>query len=264
MGLFSAVGGIIGGIKGKKASKKAAKAQIAAMQKGITQQGETLDYLKGIYNPYMQAGTGALGGYQNLLGLGGAEAQQSAIDQLQQSPFYQSLYRRGEEALLQNASATGGLRGGNTQRSLADFGADTLATTIDRQLASLGGLINVGTGATGQVGSAAMGTGNNITNLLVGQGQAKADDYMRRAALSSQIWGNVGGFMDSAASAVAGGIGAGGGFGAMGAGGAPFNLAAMGNSMLGAPGLFGSGSGAGGISVTGLPQTYSGAYGGQG
>ena len=152
MGLFSSIGGVIGGFAAKKASKKAAKAQVKAMKQGIGQQEKVWGDVQGFYQPYQQAGGQGLTAYNTLLGLGGADAQQAAIDQLQQSPFYQSLYRRGEEALLQNASATGGLRGGNTQRSLADFGADTLATTIDRQLQGLGGLAQMGYGTASGMG----------------------------------------------------------------------------------------------------------------
>src|SRR3982750_1551584 len=131
MGIFSLGSSLISGHKAKKASKKAGKAQIAGMEKGIGEQRANLATTQGYYQPFLSAGTTALGGYGNLLGSNGADAQQAAIDQLRASPGYQSLYRQGEEAVLQNASATGGIRGGNTQRSLADFGADTLATTID-------------------------------------------------------------------------------------------------------------------------------------
>ncbi|PYJ10823.1 MAG: hypothetical protein DMF06_05315 [Verrucomicrobia bacterium] len=256
MGLFSSIGGVIGGFAAKKASKKAAKAQVKAMKQGIGQQEKVWGDVQGFYQPYQQAGGQGLTAYNTLLGLGGADAQQAAIDQLQQSPFYQSLYRRGEEALLQNASATGGLRGGNTQRSLADFGADTLATTIDRQLQGLGGLAQMGYGTAGQLSQAGIGVGNNITNLLVGQGQAKAQDYLTRGAITANQWKSGGAALDQAAAAVMGGIGAGGGFGAIGAGGTPFNWGAAGNSILGGN-FFGSGGGSGGFGTYGSGLTYN-------
>ncbi|WP_179187128.1 hypothetical protein [Sphingomonas sp. TZW2008] len=43
------------------------------------------------------------------------------------NPFYEATYRAVEEALLQNATTTGGQRGGNTATGPADFGSDTLA-----------------------------------------------------------------------------------------------------------------------------------------
>jgi hypothetical protein len=80
--------------------------------------------------PYRDIGAKALSQYGDLVGTHGAAQQQSAIDALKASPFYQSLFRTGEETELQDAAATGGVRGGNTQRSLADFGSDTLMKTI--------------------------------------------------------------------------------------------------------------------------------------
>jgi hypothetical protein len=77
-----------------------------------------------------------------------AAMQGAAITALQASPYYQSLYKNGLEANLQNASATGGIRGGNEVRSLADFGADTLNQTIQQQLSALAGLAGMGQGAT--------------------------------------------------------------------------------------------------------------------
>lgn len=216
MGLFGSLGGVIGGIKAKKYSKKAAAAQIAAAEKGIGEVNTQFGQTQGLYNPWINQGTGALGQYGNLVGTGGAEAQQAAIDQLQQSPFYQSLYRTGEEALLQNASATGGLRGGNTQRSLADFGADTLAQTIQMQLGNLSPLMELGMGGTNQLAGYGAQKASDISNLYLGQGQAKAADYSRRGALTQGIWQGIGTMGDQAASAA---MGAG-----MGAGGMPFNF----------------------------------------
>ena len=169
-------------------------------------------------------GSAAVTAFETLLGTGagGADAQAAAIEQLRASPFYQSLYRTGEEAVLQNASATGGIRGGNTERGLADFGADTLAKTIDRQLASLGGLGEMGLGAVGELGRFGAAKAGAVSDLLTQQGQAKAGDILARGGLSAGIWQNIGGLADSAASIIGGGMG--GGFGSalsqLGGGGA--------------------------------------------
>jgi hypothetical protein len=93
----------------------------------------------------------------------GAGAQQSAIDQLKQSPYYQSLYHNGEQATLANAAATGGLRGGNAERSLYNLGTDTLASAYQQQFNNLGSITGLGE-------NAAAGTGN--AQLLGSQFQA--------------------------------------------------------------------------------------------
>lgn len=247
MGMFSdlgtQVGGIIGAAKAKKYSKKAMKAQVAAAEKGIGEVNKGWDYTQGLLSPWQQMGTGAIGAYGGLVGLGGPEQQQAAIEQLKQSPYYQSLYGAGEEAILQNASATGGLRGGNTQRSLADFGRDTLSQTIQQQLQNLAPGMQYGYGATGAGAQYGTQHSADISNLYLGEGQAKAADYMRRAAATNAMWQGIGGAVGGAVDMGMAAIGGGGGFGAIGAGGAPFNWAGAGNAAFGVPGLFGGGGG---------------------
>lgn len=236
------IGGVIGAQKMKKASKKAMKYQVDYANQGITQQNQALDAIKGYYDPYATAGNQALGQYGNLLGLGGADQQQAAIDQLKNSPFYQSLYRTGEEAVLQNASATGGLRGGNTQRSLADFGADTLMQTIQQQLQSLGGLTEMGYNSAGALSGASQNTADNVTNLLQNIGGYKAGNAITQGNIKAGMWQGLGSGIDQMAKDAAMAIAGGGGFGAMGAGGAQFNWGAAGNQLMGVPGLFGTGA----------------------
>lgn len=84
---------------------------------------------------------------------GAGTGQQSAIDALKQSPMYQSLYHNGEQSVLANAAATGGLRGGNADRSLYNLGTDTLAQTIQQQFNNLGQLSGLGENAAAGVGN---------------------------------------------------------------------------------------------------------------
>ena len=102
------------------AADKAAAAQNAAAQAGINR-----------YLPYTQLGASSVAQIQNLMGLSGADAQQSAINALQASPEFQSMLKQGESSILANASATGGLRGGNTQAAMAQFSPTLLANLIN-------------------------------------------------------------------------------------------------------------------------------------
>jgi hypothetical protein len=241
-GIFGTIGGIIGAAKQKKASKKAQKAQMAFMEKGIGEQRRQFDLINSYYDPYRQAGQRGLTGYENLLGTSGPEAQAAAIQQLQESPYYQSLYGHGLEANLQNASATGGIRGGNEVNALADFGRDTLAQTIDHQLQGLGNLTGVGQQSIQQEGEFGAHTTDAITQLLLGQGQAKAGGILTRGGLSAGIWQGLGSLADTAASAVMGGMG---GFPGLGgsAGAMPSWLGSTGSMPLSlSPGLGATGS----------------------
>lgn len=211
MGLFSVIGGIFGGGSKKKAAQKAADAQIAFAQKGLDETARQFDQSRADQLPWLQAGQQALGAQSDLLGLGGGAEQAAAIAALKDSPLFQSLFDTGQETLLGNASATGGLRGGNTQGALADFGRDTLSQVIQSQLANLGGISAQG-GATGaNLGALGANAAGNMADLFNQQGAAKAGMHITKGAINAQNWGNFGSFFDDALAAAVGGGGMGGG-----------------------------------------------------
>jgi len=145
---------------------------------------------------------------QALAGLRGPEAQQAAIAQIEQSPFLQAQIRQGEEAMLQRASATGGLRGGNIQGALAQFRPQMLQQAIEQQYGRLGGFAGTGLGVTEQLyrggqasaanqASAAGTMGANVANLLGQQGAAQAGGALGRGAAFgqfAQLPGMLGGY----------------------------------------------------------------------
>lgn len=215
MGLFSLIGGLFGGGSQKKAANQAMQAQTAALNRAIDIGNQQFQQTRSDYMPYTQAGTAAVGDLSALLGLGGLggvseigatqagrDQQAAAIAQLQQGPLYQSLYRNGEEALLQNAAATGGIRGGNTQRGLADFGSDVLANVYQNQLSNLSGVAGLGLGATGSVAGFGANNANNAAGLTTQIGQAQANNYLAKGRINAQNWQNAGSFLDSISSSI--------------------------------------------------------------
>lgn len=157
-----------------------------------------------------QLGEDAIGGFRGLFGLDGAEAQQAQIDQLRQSPLYQSLYRNGLEATAAAGSATGGLRGGNQQAAFYNLGEDTLSNVIQQQLAGYGGAIGIGMGSDSAIGQFGQNAVNSQNQLRLGGAEARANGLLTRAGINAQNWNNAGSFIDSAVSAA---IPGGGGFG---------------------------------------------------
>jgi len=192
LGLFSSIASIFGSSKKKKAAQQASAAQQQAAQAAIDQQNAQFAQTQQNIAPWLQTGTQALGAQGNLLGLGGAGVQQQAIDALKASPYYQSLFGNGQETLLANASATGGLRGGNTQGALANFGRDTLAQTFQQQLQNLGGLSGQGLGAATGLGQLGAENSGLISQLLQNQGAAKAGGILGSAAANQQKYGAIG------------------------------------------------------------------------
>ena len=149
-----------------------------------------------ILQQFAQSGGEALQAQQALAGLQGPEAQAEAIQLLESSPEFNMLVKQGEEGMLQNASATGGLRGGDTQRALMEYRPQVLNALIDKQYSRLGGLAgqggtaaqnlasggqqaftNIGSmgqsSAAGQ-GNAALSMGQNVASLLGNKGALEA------------------------------------------------------------------------------------------
>ena len=163
------------------AASKAADIQSQAAQAGIAQTGASaqlavdeqrrqFDAVQKLLAPYAAAGTPALKAQQSLLGLQGPEAERAAIERISGGETFQALAGQGEEALLQRASATGGLRGGNIQGALAQFRPQLLSSLIEQQYGRLGGMTSLGQASAAGVGSAGMQTGANIGNIYSAQG----------------------------------------------------------------------------------------------
>lgn len=218
------VGGLASASAQKSAGNKAANAQQAAAEAGIEEQRRQFDAIQQLLAPYVQAGTGALSGQQSLIGLNGPGAQQSAILGLQQSPQFTSLLQQGENSILQNASATGGLRGGNTQAALAQFSPALLAQTINDQYSKLSGITSLGQNAAAGVGNAGMATGNSITGLLGQVGSAQAGAALGAGRAQAGGWNALG----DAAGVYAGLAGRSGGISGLQAGFSQTDLGASG------------------------------------
>lgn len=171
----------------KQAAKGAANAQAAAAQAGINEQRSQFDAIQKLMAPYVQAGTGALVAQQALLGLGGPDAQQKAIAEIQNSPQFKAMTEQGENALLQRASATGGLRGGNIQAALGQFRPQLLTQLIEQQYGRLGQM--AGLGQASAAGQAAMGQqqGVNISGLLGQMGQAQAGGILGQGTANAGL-----------------------------------------------------------------------------
>lgn len=219
-GALGAGASILGSRKSASAAQSAANTQAAAQGQAIDEQRRQFDAIQQLLKPYIeagktdltqpyiQAGPGALQGMQGLAGLRGAAEQQAAIDQIKQSAQFQELAKQGEEGILQNAAATGGLRGGNVQAALSQFRPALLNQLIESQYGKLAGLTSLGStsaenllrlGQASATGTAAAGqqSAQNIGNLMVGQGQAQAAGQVGSANAFAQGLGGLSGAIGS-------------------------------------------------------------------
>lgn len=190
-------------ITGKTAAKDASKAQVQASEKGIAEQRRQFDALQALMQPYVDQGTGALQGQNDLLGLNGFGSQQSAIGNIENSPFFKSQYQQAENALLQNASATGGLRGGNTQEALADNRSNMLFNNVQQQLQNLSGVASNGQSAAAGLGGQGLTFGNNIAQGYADIGQAQGGYALAKGQIYTGLYNNA---LKGAAAAMGGGF----------------------------------------------------------
>lgn len=213
---ITAAASIVGSGMQADATSDAAASQAASSAASIEEQRRQFDEVRKLLAPYVQQGQTALTGLQPfaqagapaltqqqaLLGLSGNQAQQSAINQISNSPQMQAMMQQGENAILQNASATGGLRGGNTQSALAQFRPALLNSLIDQQYARLGGmtalgqttqqnLASLGQASAAGVGNAGMQSAANIGGLMTSAGNAQAQNALAQGAIGSNLIGNL-------------------------------------------------------------------------
>jgi hypothetical protein len=209
------VGGsqLIGSSQQAKAAGQAADVQSQAAEAGIAEQRRQFDALQTLLKPYVDIGVPAMTEYaeyaeagpkafeqqQALAGVLGPERQKEAIAQIESGGGFQASVQAGEEALLQRASATGGLRGGNIQAALSQFRPQMLQEEIERQYGRLGGfsdigretqanLLKIGQAAAAGVGAQGVETGTNISNLLAQQGAAQAGGTLGKAKAYGQLF----------------------------------------------------------------------------
>jgi len=193
------IGGSMAANAQKKAGKTAAAAQTQANDQAIAEQRRQFDAIQALFRPYVEAGGGALSRQLDLIGNNGPEAQQKAIQAIEMGPEFAALTRQGEEAILQNASATGGLRGGNVQASLAKFRPEVLSSLINQQYQRLGGLTSIGQASAGMQAQGGQAFANNIGNLYNQRGEVIAGQALANGQANANMWGNIAGSVGFAA-----------------------------------------------------------------
>lgn len=175
----------------------ASDASAEASREAIKLQKESFNYIKNLIAPYEQGGQKSFNATLDLLGLG-TGSQEEAINALTEQPYFQGLVKQGEQALLQNASATGGLRGGNTQAALAQFRPSMIQQLVQQQLGNLGGITATGMQGVSALSGASQNAANTMSNIAMQNGQTQASIAASQPSFLGQALGIAG---------VAGGLG---------------------------------------------------------
>ena len=172
MPLALAIG--LSSLVGAGASIFGASTEANAAQQAAQLQYQEYQNTQRLLSPYVQAGTGAIGGYQGALNT----LQQGFNPQnLAATPGYQFQLQQGEQAVTDQATATGGVGGGNTLKALTQYGQGLASTTFQQQfqdwlsqnqsvLQGYGNLVNTGENAAAGTGAAGQTYANNAGNYL--------------------------------------------------------------------------------------------------
>lgn len=180
-------GAILGGLGNLIAGsgqKKAAQAQAAGIGRGMDAYQDYYQQGQAQLQPYQQAGADALSQYQNLLS---TEGQGDFYNQYMQSPMFQAMQSQAEDAALRNASATGGLRTGQSNVALASIAPQLANQAYGQQMAGLQSLYGTGYGAASTGANMAQNTGANMANMYAQQGGFKG----QAAAAMPMAFGNT-------------------------------------------------------------------------
>ena len=165
-----------------------------ALQQGNAQANQVLQQGISALDPFVNSGNAAIGQQAALSGALGNDVQRGAFANFNASPGQEFLQQRGEQAVLRNASATGGLGGSRVlqelQRQGIGFAQQDFQNHFDRlgQVSSMGlGGLNIASNLTGQMANNNMTYGNNAANFAFNTGQSVAGGRTRAGEMLANL-----------------------------------------------------------------------------
>lgn len=200
-GSIAAAGSIGSAAIGASASNSAANQQASSADAATQAQLQMFNTVQQNLAPYMGTGNNALMALNNFMGLGTGtgyygNATAPGVAGFHYDPAndpeYQFMLSQGSSAIANQASALGGVNSGATLKALSDYGQQTALSSYQTEFSNwntqmnnvfsrLMNAINVGQSSAAGVGTAAMGTGQEIGNNLIGAGNARAAGTMGSA-----------------------------------------------------------------------------------
>jgi hypothetical protein len=191
------MGGIFGG---NDDASEAAEVQAASADKAIDLQRETLETVRSDLAPFRAAGQGQLapltGSINNLSELVNDPNRQRAF--VADNPFFTALADDAQRRIFGNAAARGKVGSGGTaealQNSLLLLGPQLVGQNVAQQQGVIGARSNLaalGANAAAGQSTATQQVSNNITDLVTGQGNARAAGIVGDANTNRQGGANL-------------------------------------------------------------------------
>ncbi len=141
---------------------------------------------------------------QNQLALSGALGQEAFDKALIDSPAQAFLREQGGQAVINQATALGGLGGGNVQKELARFGQGLASTDLQNQINNLNQLSSQGLQAAGQQGQFLSQAGQQQGNLAAANAANQLSAAQSAAGLLGQGAGITSGLAQQGANILSG------------------------------------------------------------
>jgi hypothetical protein len=154
---------VYGANKSAKAAKSAAKTQAAAADAGVAEQRRQFDITQANQAPWLAAGQKALGNLTN-----------DPAAAFQSDPGYQYALDQQQRAIQHSAAARGTLGSGNTLKALQQNAIGLADQNYGNWWNRQAGLAGVGQAAANNLAAYGQNNANNVSQLLVGQGDARA------------------------------------------------------------------------------------------
>lgn len=163
---------------GEKAATQAGQLGSQAALAGIPIQQQAFAGAERDIRPSIGVGQAALGSQAALAGLGPPGAQEAAFQQISESPGQRFIRERSQRNLLRNASAIGGLGGGNIRSALVEQGAGFALQDIEGQRQQLGQLSGRGLVAGTTLAQLGQQTAGSVADLQQAEAAARASGIL--------------------------------------------------------------------------------------
>lgn len=139
--------------------------------------GQYKNEVSGNLSPYMQAGNGAIGNYQNALNkmANPVDFMNSIMGQYQQSPWAKFQTQQGINAANNAASASGMLGSGAEQKELADYAQNISSRDMQQYLQNALGINNQYLGGYGHLMDNGLNANSIYSNFINGLMNAQAN-----------------------------------------------------------------------------------------
>ena len=164
---------------------------LSALRQGVdTARGDVTESSQGAidrFNPYAQAGQGALEVEAALSGAMGPEAQAEAFANYKESPGQAYAREQQEKALVRNNAALGGLGGGNVRSALQEQAAGIASQNYQQDLNNLRSLAGRGQQAVGSQAGIETQAGQNLANIAMTGGQTELNAQQGAANQLAQL-----------------------------------------------------------------------------